>query len=209
MAELLLGPLLRYVDHTSAVIWVETDSSCEVAVLGATAPTFCVEGHHYGVVAVPDLEPGHTYDYEVDLDGRRVWPLDDSDFPPSRIRTYTDDLAPKIVFGSCRVAVPNEPPYTLTKDEDDRGREIDSLRAVALRMRHEDPDTWPDLLLWVGDQIYADEVSPKTREFIEERRDGRRSRAASRSTSRSTPSSTTSRGTSRSPAGCCPRCRRR
>ena len=29
---------------------------------------------------------------------------------------------------------------------------------------NEDPDTWPDLLLWVGDQIYADEVSPETRE---------------------------------------------
>ncbi|MEJ7715565.1 MAG: alkaline phosphatase D family protein [Thermoleophilaceae bacterium] len=171
MTELLLGPVLRYVDATNAVIWVETGAACEVEVLGATAPTFQVEGHHYGVVSVGDLEPGHTYEYEVALDGERVWPLEDSEFPASRIRTYADDLHPKIFFGSCRVAVPNDPPYTLTKDEDDEGREVDALRAKALRMRHEDPDTWPDLLLWVGDQIYADEVSPETRKFIEGRRD--------------------------------------
>ena len=171
MTELLLGPVLRYVDATNAVIWVETRAACEVEVLGATAPTFQVEGHHYGVVSVGDLEPGHTYEYEVALDGERVWPLEDSEFPASRIRTYADDLHPKIFFGSCRVAVPNDPPYTLTKDEDDEGREVDALRAKALRMRHEDPDTWPDLLLWVGDQIYADEVSPETRKFIEGRRD--------------------------------------
>lgn len=171
MPQLVLGPLLRYVDETSAVVWVEADSACEVEVLGATAPTFQVEGHHYGVVSVGDLEPGTTYEYEVALDGERVWPFEDSELPPSRIRTYTGELATKIFFGSCRVAVPNEPPYTLTKDEDERGREVDSLRAMAQRMSHEDPAEWPDLLLWVGDQIYADEVSPKTREYIEKRRD--------------------------------------
>jgi hypothetical protein len=32
------------------------------------------------------------------------------------------------------VAVPHEPPYTLRKDEDDRGREVDALRALGLRM---------------------------------------------------------------------------
>ncbi len=171
MPELLLGPVLRYVDQNSAVIWVEVDSDCKVEILGAQAPTFHVEGHHYAVVRVLDLEPGRTYEYEVELDGEHVWPLPDSDLPASFVRTYTDDLSPRIVFGSCRVAVPNEPPYSLSKDEDDRGREIDALRAMALRMRHEDPSTWPDMLLWVGDQIYADEVSPKTREFIEGRRD--------------------------------------
>jgi len=171
MPELLLGPLLRFVDQTNAVIWVEVDSKCEVEILGAKAPTFHVEGHHYAVVRVRELEPGRTYEYEVALDGERVWPLPDSELPPSFVRTYTDDIAPRIAFGSCRVAVPNEPPYSLSKDEDDRGREVDALRAMAMRMRDEDPSAWPDLLLWVGDQIYADEVSPKTREFIESRRD--------------------------------------
>lgn len=171
MADLVLGPLLRYVDQTSAVIWVETGEPCEVRVLGSTAPTFAVDGHHYGVVQMRDLKPGTKYEYEVEVDGAKVWPPKKSDLPPSSIRTYAKDEQPRIAFGSCRVAVPNEPPYSLTKDEDDEGREVDALRAMALRMRNEQPDTWPDLLLWVGDQIYADEVSPKTREFIEQRRD--------------------------------------
>ena len=36
--ELLVGPLLRYVDERRATIWVETDRACEVAVLAAGAP---------------------------------------------------------------------------------------------------------------------------------------------------------------------------
>ena len=71
MAELGLGPLLRYVDQTNAVVWVETSEPCEVQVLGSTAPTFTVEGHHYGVVQIRELKPGTTYEYEVELDGRQ------------------------------------------------------------------------------------------------------------------------------------------
>ena len=47
-------------------------------------------------------------------------------------------------FGSCRVAAPHEPPYSLRKDEDERGREIDALRMLALRMREEPREEWPD-----------------------------------------------------------------
>jgi PhoD-like phosphatase len=171
MPELVLGPLLRYVGERCAVFWVETDAACEVTVLGARERTFQVEGHHYGLVRVEGLEPGSEHAYQVELDGRRVWPLEDSDFPPSRFRCYPKKEALKITFASCRVAVPNEPPYTLKKDQDDRGRELDALRTMALRMRDEPPDTWPDLLLHLGDQVYADEVPPSTQEFIRSRRD--------------------------------------
>ena len=40
----------------------------------------------------------------------------------------------RIVFGSCRVAAPHEPPHTLRKDEHPDGREVDALRGLALRM---------------------------------------------------------------------------
>jgi hypothetical protein len=46
MALLVLGPLLRYVGDTQASVWVETDGACEVDVLGHTARTFEVRGHH-------------------------------------------------------------------------------------------------------------------------------------------------------------------
>ena len=171
MANLIIGPLLRYVGESCAVIWVETDRPCEVGVRSARERTFHVEGHHYALVRIEDLEPGSAHEYTVELDGEQVWPLPDSDFPPSRFRTYPKGRELKIAFGSCRVAAPHEPPYSLTKDEDSRGREVDALRALAVRMRNEDPDQWPDLLLLLGDQIYADECSPEAKEFIRARRD--------------------------------------
>ena len=58
--------------------------------------------------------------------------------------------------------MPQRPPYTLTKDEDpEHGREIDALYALAMRMRGCPPDEWPDLLLMIGDQVYADEDAPR------------------------------------------------
>ena len=171
MTELVLGPLLRYVDETAATVWVETDRGCEVEVLGRTAPTFRVEGHHYALVCIEDLEPGGSYPYEVKLDGERVWPESDSGYPPSVLRTIDPEAPFRMVFGSCRVAAPHRPPYTLTKDEDpEHGREIDALYALATRMREQPVEEWPHLLLMLGDQVYADEDAPETRAFIRRRR---------------------------------------
>ena len=109
--------------------------------------------------------------YEVAFDGERVWPPPDWEWPSSCVRTVADDHGLRISFGSCRCAYPNEPPWTLTKDEDPEGRGHDALRALALRMRDQEPDEWPHLLLMLGDQVYADEVAPATEEFIRARRD--------------------------------------
>ena len=170
MPALILGPLLRYVGETCAVFWVETDKPCEVSVLGSTAQTFTVGGHHFAVVRAEGLEQSKDYAYEVELDGHKVWPLPDSPFPPSQFRTYPKQKQLRIAFGSCRVAVPSEPPFTGPKDNDDRGREHDALRATALQMIDQEPEDWPDLLLLLGDQVYADEVSPETRKFVRTKR---------------------------------------
>src|SRR5918998_6015025 len=166
MPELVLGPLLRYVGETEATIWVETDEPTEVEILGRTAPTFEVEGHHYGLVCIDGLEPGETYEYEVKLGGERRWPEDGGELPPSVIRTFDPDGVIRISFGSCRVTLPHEPPYTLTKDEDERGREYDALDVLANEMIRGERDNWPQLLLLLGDQVYVDEGAPETREFI-------------------------------------------
>jgi PhoD-like phosphatase len=169
---LILGPVLRYVDETEATIWVETDAPCTVEILGHEQPTFHVAGHHYALVHVTGLEAGSTNPYEVRLDGERHWPDEAPEgFPQSVVRTPSPDVPARIAFGSCRVSVPHEPPYALSKDDDDRGREVDALRALALRMRDQSPDDWPSRLIMLGDQVYADEVSPRTLEFIESRRD--------------------------------------
>jgi hypothetical protein len=170
MPDLLLGPLLRYVSDTEATVWVETDAPCEVTVLGRTASTFTVAGHHYALVVLDGLEPGSTLPYEVHLDGIASWPPPDDPYPPCVIRTHTHDEPLRLAFGSCRVSVPHEEPYVLTRDDDPRGREVDALLALVERLRHEPPSNWPDAFLLLGDQVYADEVSPRTKELIESRR---------------------------------------
>ena len=170
MARLVLGPLLRHVGADDATVWVETDRPCEVEVCGCSDRTFEIEGHHFALVHVTGLEPEEARPYDVRLDGERVWPLDEG-WPASCVRTIGDDHGLRIAFGSCRVAHPNEPPWTLTKDEDPRGREHDALRTLAMKMRAQDVEDWPHLLLLLGDQVYADEVPVSTAEFIASRRD--------------------------------------
>jgi hypothetical protein len=174
MAKLLIGPLLRYVGETEAVIWVETDEQCEVDVLGHTEPTFCVAGHHFGLVVVDGLEPGSATEYEVALDGVRRWPEPDSEYPPSVIRTLGAGEPIRLCFGSCRVSLPHHAPFTLPKDDHDEGREFDALFSLTAEMQRTDQSEWPMVLLLLGDQVYADEVSPETVAFIRKRRDVRK-----------------------------------
>ena len=171
MPLLRLGPVLRYVGETEATIWVETDEPCEVDILGHRERTWQVEGHHYAIVYIPELEPDSVTEYSVKLDGEVVWPEPSSLFPHPVIRTPKAHERVRMVFGSCRVAAPHAPPWSLRKDQDPRGREVDALYAYARRMLEQEPDEWPHVLVWLGDQVYADECSPGTREFIRSRRD--------------------------------------
>jgi hypothetical protein len=169
--DLVLGPIVRHVGERDATVWVETDGPCEVEILGHREPTFSVEGHHYALVALDDLKPGEAHAYEVALDGVRRWPDPDSEFPPSRIRTVDPDAGIDIAFGSCRVSVPHEEPYTLPKDDHELGAEVCALRVRGLEMLRQPEETWPDLLVQLGDQVYADEGAPATQEFMRSRRD--------------------------------------
>ncbi len=166
----MIGPLLRHIGERDATIWVETDGSCEVAVLGHKTPTFHVEGHHYGLLEIDGLEPNQAHHYEVALDGEGVWPEPDSEFPPSVIRTVGSDHGLRILFGSCRVGFPHHPPYTTSPDDHAWGRGHDALRAYTLRMAGRPVEEWPHAILLLGDQVYADEVSPETLDFIRSRR---------------------------------------
>jgi len=173
MPDLVLGPLLRYVSETEATVWVETSGPCEVEVLGRRERTFGVAGHHYALVRIEGLEPGGFYEYGVALDGEQRWPLPGTDLPPSAIRTFTPEKPVDICFGSCRVAVPHEEPYTKSKDEHEDGHELDALYVLARQMIRDDRDNWPELLFLLGDQVYVDEGSPAVRERIRAKRDTR------------------------------------
>ncbi|MGI8649683.1 MAG: alkaline phosphatase D family protein [Rubrobacter sp.] len=174
MSELVLGPMLRYVGASEATVWVETSATCEVEILGCRSRTFRVRGYHYALVHVTGLESGGVYEYRVRLDGRVVWPEESSGFPPPAIRPFRDDGALKLTFGSCRISAPHEPPYNLSHRDDERGLGVDALHATALaaarRLRDGEPGKLPDVLVLLGDQIYAHKPPFNTMEFIRSRR---------------------------------------
>ena len=169
MANLLVGPLLRYTGSTQATVWVETDAACEVEVLGHRRRTFHVDGHHYALVVIDDLEPDSVTPYTVLLDGEQAWPPGD-DRPPASIHTRDHERQARLVFGSCRVGAPQRAPWTLSQSEHPEGLEVDALWAFSRRLQA-GREPWPDCLLLLGDQVYADEVSPETLAFIRDRRD--------------------------------------
>src|SRR5690242_13073392 len=169
MAGLVLGPLLRYVGRTTATVWVETDAACEVDVLGRSARTFVVSGHHSALVPLTGLPEGAVLEYEVRRDGEPVWPPRESGRPPSTIHPREGEDRARLVFGSCRVGAPQREPYTRPPSEE-HGFGVDALWAYSARLQ-EGLEPWPDGLLLCGDQVYADEVSPETLEFIRSRRD--------------------------------------
>ncbi len=234
---LVLGPMLRYVSETEATIWVETDRECQVEILGRTAPTFAVAGHHYALVVIEGLTPGSEQEYQVALDGTACWPEPGSGFPPSVLRTLGGSRPARLAFGSCRVAEialqnldrharrartrnardnsgpqdhgrrgaarqsltgqdgegpgtagagqgaaattttepPAQPEPTMrgAAAADPRDEGTDALAAYAVMLPGSPRDRWPDVLLMIGDQVYADEPGPATRQFMAERRAAR------------------------------------
>ena len=168
-ATLVLGPLLRYSGTESATFWVETSAPCEVEILGRRTRTFTVEGHHYALLLVDDLQPDSVTPYEVRLDGELVWPPDDGR-PRSVVRTRNDERHVRLVFGSCRVGGPQPDSLEAPWHDQLRRHGVDTLWAYSRALQRGDP-AWPDALLLLGDQVYADEVSPATLTFIKSRRD--------------------------------------
>ncbi|MER7791025.1 alkaline phosphatase D family protein [Streptomyces sp. NPDC097640] len=194
MAVLRLGPLLRHVDWetgTSATVWIEADRPCEAEVrcadgAGGAARTWQIAGHHYALIPVTGLRPGGETAYRVLLDGEQVWPLPDTAFPDSTIRTpaapdapdadsgapdtapdTARDTAPaavRVAFGSCRWAAP---PGDASPDPVGP----DALDALAHTLARTPGAERPDVLILLGDQVYADETSEETRRWLAERRD--------------------------------------
>ncbi|MDF2050840.1 alkaline phosphatase family protein, partial [Arthrobacter sp. Cr_A7] len=118
--------------------------------------------------------PGTVTPYTVEINGTHVWPapeqrgVDDSNpdgqFPPSVIATLNPGKPLRLAYGSCRTSVPHDA-------AGNRSHGVDSLRAYALNMISGSSEPWPDLVAFLGDQVYADSTSKQMQEFIKARRD--------------------------------------
>jgi len=144
-SPLVLGPLVRYVDETSASVWVETRDAGRVTIRvdgsSWSARTFRVHGHHYALVVVDGLPPGSVSPYSLK--------------PGKPLR---------MAFGSCRTSVDHGAGGNATHG-------VDALRSLALKMATDGTARWPDLVLFLGDQVYADETTQEMQDFIKSRRD--------------------------------------
>jgi hypothetical protein len=170
-AHLLIGPVLRRVVGDRATVWVEATEPTLVRVEAdgggsGAAHTFSAYGHHYAIVVVEHLAPDTVNGYRVLLDGREVWPPVGSPYPKSVIRTRaTDDRAQPVslLFGSCREATPKATARRLPPD---------ALDAYARRLADDpdNPELRPDLIMLLGDQVYADKTSARVRRFIKRSR---------------------------------------
>jgi hypothetical protein len=162
--RLVIGPVLRRVHGGSATIWVQTANPGTVRVTAGTVNaetrTFCAHDLHFALVVLDGLPLGEATPYEVDVNGERAWPPPAYGYPAPVIRTRGDDDAPvRIVFGSCRESSPMQV----------QGLEPDALDAFAGRLARSDA-AYPDVLMLLGDQVYADVTSKSTRAWLKRHR---------------------------------------
>ena len=167
--DLVLGPVLRRVEGDRATVWVETGHPATVEVKAGpkahgAGRTFAVHGHHYALVVVEGLPPASTTPYEVLVDGAVVWPLPADPYPAPSIRTRAPGEPTRLVFGSCRKATP----YSADRFPPD------ALDAYAVRLATTSGQPTPDLIMRLGDQVYADETPEKIRGWLKRRRAHRR-----------------------------------
>ena len=164
-------------------MWVKTDAPCAVEVRPAepvpgcsceAQRTFEVEGHHFALVHVTGLPDDRRHALRGAPRRRSASGLRRPGSGTGRRAASARSPAPaRCGSASAPAASPTRRsrrgrcPRTRTR----AGREHDALSALAHEMRSAGGEQWPQLLLLLGDQVYADEVPPRTAEWIAARRD--------------------------------------
>jgi alkaline phosphatase D len=157
------GPMLGYVDLRDVLLWVQTaaparveirywDSTAVDQVRTTPAVTTAAADGNTARFAISGLEPGRTYAYEVRINGRtaaRPYPLRFRTQPHWQWRTDPPPFT--LATGSCFYV--NEPAYD--RPGTPYGSEYEIM--TALYQKH------PDVMLWLGDNVYLREGDWNTR----------------------------------------------
>ncbi len=154
-AGLRAGPLLGYVHTREASIWVQTDAPAEIQIryfpqgrgehaLWTQSLAASAESDFSTTAVLGELDPGQRYEYELWIDGQRA-----SRPYPLAFRTQSlwwgrgDPPEFSVVTGSCAfIGDPKSDPPGL-----DYGGDYEIFDAMA--------DLAPDLVLWLGDNLYT------------------------------------------------------
>jgi len=161
-AQIAAGPMLGYAEMTETLIWLQAEYPCEVAVRywpedesqSATEIKAQAQARNAHVVKLipAGLQPGTNYQYEVLVDGKIVsfdYPLQFKTLALWQHRHEPPDF--KMLAGSCHYA--NEPEF------DRPGRPFGSDSPIFNHMA----DQQPELMLWLGDNVYLREPDWNTR----------------------------------------------
>ncbi len=165
---LILGPIVRGVPPGNLSVWVETDAPCEVTVLGRTASTFTVEGHHYALIGLDELPTGTATTYTVQLNGQRAWPEGGAGVSGSSIVTCGHGRF-RVMAGSCRQQAP-QPLWLHRRTAGFGDLGPDALATLAYEIQHRNRPR-PDVLILSGDQVYADEQHRAVRDALRQQGD--------------------------------------
>ena len=167
--RLLIGPVLRRVVGTRATVWVETSAPAVVTVRRGRRR----RGHRADLLRVrPPLRarggggagPGQRgASYEVLIDDEMVWPVPETAYPPSVIRTRAGRRPRPAGEPDLRLVPGDHPARHHPAAPPGRARRV---RPAADRPTPERVAR-PDLLVLLGDQVYADVTSPKVKRLAQ------------------------------------------
>lgn len=148
------GPMLGYAQLTEASLWVQTTAPAAVSVRywpegeeakartsAAVAATDA--SHRTALVILTGLEPGTRYSYEIRLDGVPIRMPPERSFATQRFWQYRENPPDfTVAVGSC---------YFANEAKSDRpgkpyGRSPEIFERIAEKN--------PDLMIWLGDNVY-------------------------------------------------------
>ncbi len=153
---LVSGPMVGYTEMREAMLWVQTNGPADVYfeysdTVGVTyrTPVFSTRSPEAFIahLVADQVQPGKTYTYDVYVNGEKVaLPYPTRFKTPPLWQFRTDPPAMHIAAGSCVYV--NDPRYD--RPGKPYGGEYEIFEALA-KMQ-------PDMMLWLGDNIYYREA---------------------------------------------------
>lgn len=151
------GPMMGPPDHMEATVWLQCQGPCSTSItywprtnkagsMTTAEQRSSVDRAHAMDFKLGPLLPGTTYDYAVNVDGSPVAFKDTLSFRTQTLWKFrTDPPSFSLAMGSC--AYINEPAFD--RPGKPYGGEYGIFDAIA--------DRRPDMMVWLGDNIYLRE----------------------------------------------------
>jgi alkaline phosphatase D len=163
-AQIASGPMLGYVDFREACVWVQTENQAEVILayrestserVHYSAPVYTSIGEAFTAkLYAINLEPGKAYVYDLLINGVEM-NLQSTTFTTQALWQYrVDPPAFTLATGSCSFI--NEVAYD--RPGKGYGGDYHIFETIA--------GMSPDVMLWLGDNVYLREVDYRSRSGI-------------------------------------------